>query len=195
MDQIEITIPTPVLADLPPKPKKATKKKVEEQKVIPIVEEVVQDAVELEYIYILREREFIRLRESIYKVGRTKQKPEDRFSGYPKGSEILLYINVDDSVGAEKLILTQFKKEFKQKKEYGTEYFEGSLQEMMKIVMNVGLKTPGIQELKQEVEDLRLKLDISTKQHELFLSKLMTVIREDVVKEEVPQVGKKKAQK
>jgi hypothetical protein len=39
-----------------------------------------------EYVYIIRECDFVRLNEDIYKIGRTsKTNPEDRFQKYRKG--------------------------------------------------------------------------------------------------------------
>jgi len=46
----------------------------------------------LEYLYILREREFLNLRNPIYKIGKTRQEPNSRLSGYPKGSEIYAFV-------------------------------------------------------------------------------------------------------
>ena len=51
------------------------------------------------YIYIIRECDFVRLNENIYKIGRTaKINPEDRFQKYRKGTEIIGFFKVNDSV-------------------------------------------------------------------------------------------------
>ena len=76
----------------------------------------VNDQDDLHYIYLLREREFVRLNEDCYKIGRTSQDPVKRFEGYPKGSEIILYVAVDNCLTAEKQLLTIFKNKFQQKK-------------------------------------------------------------------------------
>lgn len=39
-----------------------------------------------EYVYLVREREFLRLNEPTFKVGKTKNEPNSRLGGYPKGS-------------------------------------------------------------------------------------------------------------
>ncbi len=41
-------------------------------------------------IYLIREREFIRLNENTFKIGRTQQKINSRMMDYPKDSEIIL---------------------------------------------------------------------------------------------------------
>ena len=64
-----------------------------------------KDDIKKHYIYLLREREFIRLNELTYKIGRTQQNPYDRFSSYPKGTEIILYVMVDDSLSLEKQLI------------------------------------------------------------------------------------------
>lgn len=55
-----------------------------------------------QYIYLIREREFIRFNEQTYKVGKTKNDPNTRLSGYPKGSEVILFELVLDCDMIEK---------------------------------------------------------------------------------------------
>lgn len=86
------------------------------------------------YIYLLREREFIRLNEETYKIGKTKQSPEKRFVTYPKGSEIYILLKVDNCDESEKILLELFKKKFKHRTEYGEEYFGGSVDWMVKLI-------------------------------------------------------------
>ena len=127
---------------------------------------------ELHFIYLLREREFVRLNEECYKIGRTSQDPAKRFEGYPKGSEIILYIAVDNSITAEKQLLTIFKKEFKQKKDYGSEYFCGEnpddknvKNDMIKAILGVATKSMAefgtlnkVASLTSQVEQLQAQL-------------------------------------
>ena len=89
------------------------------------------------FIYLLREREFVRLKEKTYKVGKTKQQPNKRFQGYPKGSEILLVIAVQNCDTCETQILNEMKKKFTQKKDYGVEYFNGDHRDMVKIILRI----------------------------------------------------------
>ena len=127
---------------------------------------------DLHFIYLLREREFVRLKEECYKLGRTSQDPAKRFEGYPKGSEIILYIAVDNSITAEKQLLTIFKKEFKQKKDYGSEYFCGEnpddktvKNDMIKAILGVATKSMAdfgalnkVASLTSQVEQLQARL-------------------------------------
>jgi len=85
----------------------------------------------LEYLYILREREFLNLRSPIYKIGKTKQEPNNRLSGYPKGSEIYAFIQVHDCDTAEKDLIRIFDDNFEQVSEYGREYYRGSIEKMI----------------------------------------------------------------
>ena len=49
-----------------------------------------------QYIYLLREREFIKTKENIFKIGKTKQLNNIRFSQYPKDSNLLLQISCNN---------------------------------------------------------------------------------------------------
>ena len=87
-----------------------------------------------EYIYLLIEREFINAKQSIFKVGKTTQSNNKRIKQYPKGS-MLLYQSICQNCGnIEKQIIKKFKEEFKQRKDIGTEYFEGDYKIMIDII-------------------------------------------------------------
>ena len=92
--------------------------------------------MESEGIYLLREREFTRLNENIYKIGRSIN-IKTRMNSYPKGSNIELMMGCNDSIKCEKQLLEIFRTTFIQRKEYGSEYFEGDKQEMIAIITNV----------------------------------------------------------
>lgn len=94
----------------------------------------------MEHVYILHEREFIRLKENVYKIGRTKQKPHQRFNGYPKGSIPIYTKSVYDCLKIENIILSIFKKRYIQKLEYGTEYFEGDHNDMINQINEIIIK-------------------------------------------------------
>ena len=83
------------------------------------------------YIYLLQEREFIKSKEPIYKIGRSMQEHTKRFGQYPKGSQLLLQIICVDCKISEKILIDSFKKKYKHKKEIGNEYFEGDYKLMM----------------------------------------------------------------
>lgn len=91
----------------------------------------------LNYIYLLIEREFINSGENVYKIGRTTQQNDARFRQYPKGSVLLFQSICSECCSIEKKILTIFCKEFKQRKDIGIEYFEGSSVVMLKCLLDI----------------------------------------------------------
>ena len=86
------------------------------------------------YIYLLHEREFIKTKENVYKVGMTQKENFTRFNQYPKGSVLLIQLICNNCKLMETRIIKTFKECFKQKKEYGNEYFEGNYIAMMDII-------------------------------------------------------------
>jgi len=89
--------------------------------------------MEGEGIYLLREREFARLNEDVYKIGRSKN-IKNRMNNYPKGSSIELMMGCQDSVSVEKSLLDIFRKKFIPKTEYGAEYFYGDKLTMIRTI-------------------------------------------------------------
>lgn len=94
------------------------------------------------YIYLIRPREFIRTMENVYKIGKTTVRPTRRLGSYPKGSEIWLVMRVDDCHSMEKTIISEFKRTFIWKPEYGLEYFEGSPQKMIWKILSMAPGNP-----------------------------------------------------
>lgn len=90
-----------------------------------------------QYIYIIREREFINSKEDVYKIGKTAQKNCKRTASYPKGSVVHCVLSVSNCELVEKILITEFTKRFKHRKDIGREYFEGNLTEMKKVVFSV----------------------------------------------------------
>lgn len=88
----------------------------------------------INYIYLLQEREFIKTNENIYKVGRTAQVNHARFNDYPKGSILLFQIICSNCKDIEKQIILALTTNFKQRKDIGTEYFEGNYNSMIDII-------------------------------------------------------------
>jgi hypothetical protein len=82
------------------------------------------------HIYLLQEREFIKTKENVYKVGKTRQLNFQRFKQYPKGSIVLLHSECHDCDKSENLILSMLRDKFKRCPDYGSEYFEGDYIEM-----------------------------------------------------------------
>jgi hypothetical protein len=87
-----------------------------------------------QYIYLLQEREFIKTKENIYKVGMTEKENHKRFNQYPKGSILLCQLICDNCKNIEKIVLKLFKQNFKQRKDIGNEYFEGDYKIMIDII-------------------------------------------------------------
>lgn len=86
------------------------------------------------YIYLLHEREHIRLSENVYKVGMTRQPNLERFHNYPKGSILLFQMECTDCKFIESIVLQVFKDRFDKCCFYGNEYFQGNKKSMMDII-------------------------------------------------------------
>jgi hypothetical protein len=87
-----------------------------------------------EYIYIIKEREFIKTNEDVYKIGRSYHILQ-RMSSYPNGSCVCFMMNVSDSVQLEKDVLCTLRRYCKNRKDIGYEYFECSLQVMIDVIV------------------------------------------------------------
>ncbi len=93
----------------------------------------------VEYIYLIREREFAYTNQPVYKIGRTN-KIATRMGQYPKDSEVYLVEAVSDSVKVEKELITIFEENYERattkdgKTWIGNEYFVGNVNEMIYII-------------------------------------------------------------
>ena len=90
--------------------------------------------MEINYIYLLQEREFIKTNEQIYKIGKTKQNNNNRFKQYPKGSILLFQIICSNCDYIEKCLIKIFKQKYKHCTNIGNEYFEGCFKDMIRII-------------------------------------------------------------
>ena len=90
-------------------------------------------------IYIIKEAEQVRNGEDIYKIGMTRKTIQKRISQYRKGSKIIFCFecnNIECSL-FESHLINEFKEFFKQRTDFGREYFEGdSLLMIEKILMD-----------------------------------------------------------
>ena len=120
-----------------------------------------QPEIEYNYIYLIREREFIRLSEDVYKIGCTCQKDFKRFDGYPKNSHLIMMIDVCDSKMIEKLVIKKFKSVFKHRKDIGNEYFQGDKNKMIKQILETveEYKPQPVDKEKEKLEIERIKLE------------------------------------
>ena len=92
-----------------------------------------------EHIYLIQEREFIKTKESIYKLGKT-QNIFQRKCGYPKGSVLIFCIHIDKKYNMEKFAINHFNSLFEKQKDIGNEYYKGNpfkmVEELYKIYNN-----------------------------------------------------------
>lgn len=102
-----------------------------------------------QYIYLLQEREFIKTKENIYKLGKTKQQHNKRFAQYPKNSKLLTQLICDDCDKIERILINLFNEKFEKRKDIGNEYFEGDYKYMIDLIYN----TIKQEETKKEVDE------------------------------------------
>ena len=86
------------------------------------------------YIYLIHTRASLNINEPVYKIGKTNDFSK-RISGYDKGSEPILMLYVNNSDIFEKLIIEMFNTNFIKRTDYGNEYFEGNVSDMICIIM------------------------------------------------------------
>lgn len=105
----------------------------------------------IEYIYLLREREFIKTNENIYKIGRTAQPNLSRLLNYPNGTQLLFQMYCKDSNMLENKIIKLFEKKYILRKDIGNEYFEGNCNNMIRDIY---------ENISEELFDTKIKEDI-----------------------------------
>lgn len=114
-----------------------------------------------QYIYLLQEREFIKTKEHVYKIGMTKKENHERFNQYPKGSILLFQMICDNCKNIENQVIKLFKQKFKLRKDIGNEYFEGEYKNMIDIIYYT------IKNEKEEPENNKMtKYEEPHKEHE-----------------------------
>lgn len=89
------------------------------------------------FIYLLREREFIKTGENIYKIGKTTQLGLNRFNMYPSGSELLLHLVCENCHTLERKIMDLFGKKYKRRLDIGSEYYEGKSSSMISDIIRL----------------------------------------------------------
>ncbi len=87
------------------------------------------------YIYLFYTRASKNNDESVYKIGKTKNYLQ-RQDGYGKGGEMLFVASVSDRHTCENLIKKFFREEFSIRRDYGCEYFQGDVFEMIILIKN-----------------------------------------------------------
>lgn len=81
---------------------------------------------------MLMEREFVRMHENVFKVGRTGDLLH-RFSNYPKGSSLIAWCAASDALATERAILKELSARFIRRRDVGLEYFEGPPHEVRNV--------------------------------------------------------------
>lgn len=125
------------------------------------------------YIYLLQEREFIKTKENIYKIGMTQKENHKRFNQYPKGSILLFQIICNNCKNIEKFVIKKFKETFKQRKDIGNEYFEGDYKNMIDVIYLI---------IKNENTDNECLLEETLEEVELFQEETEEDVNEDEAK-------------
>lgn len=104
--------------------------------IIILIQIIYKESISMNhYIYLIKEREFIKTCENVYKIGKTTQETLGRYKQYPKGSELLIHIKCHDCHLIEKQLISLFKTKYKQRKDVGREYFEGDHINMIKCII------------------------------------------------------------
>ena len=111
------------------------------------------------YIYLLITREFISQKLSVFKFGFTSNIIK-RFNSYPKGSLLILSHFVREAYGLETTILKALRETFIQRKDFGREYFEGDIDNIIAMIYRLASTTHQLNRLKSSMGDMRL--DVST---------------------------------
>jgi hypothetical protein len=92
------------------------------------------------FIYVIKEREFMKTGENVFKIGRTTRSVNRRLREYPKGSKPYYFESVKNSVEIERLIIQRlvlFSDHFTRRIDIGSEYFEGNIQSIISAVKSV----------------------------------------------------------
>jgi hypothetical protein len=114
-------------------------------------------------VYLLIEREFILLNKSVYKIGKTKQSNFKRFNTYPKGSELLFYSACCNCSNIENKIIKLFLSKYKQRKDIGTEYFEGDYKQMLKDMNNI-IANEELKDNEHDIEYLNKPINVNNEE-------------------------------
>jgi hypothetical protein len=83
-----------------------------------------------EGLYLIQEREFIKCKENVYKIGRSNNL-NMRIKSYPKESKLNLIILCKKSSYVEKQVIKILTKKFTLCSNYGAEYFKGNLNKII----------------------------------------------------------------
>jgi hypothetical protein len=94
---------------------------------------IIEEKNIIGYIYIIHEREFIKCKENVYKIGRTEDIIK-RIKKYPKNSCYCFTRQSNNMFIYENKLIKLFKDNFIHQKDYGNEYFKGDIYDMIKVI-------------------------------------------------------------
>lgn len=106
-----------------------------------------------QYVYLLQSKVHINSNEHVYKIGKTRNFP-GRFQQYPKGSVVLGVWNCRDCNTTEKEMLTAFRQRYEERRDAGSEYFQGDWREMRDHIHEI----VGRLEKEEDLRDGRVKV-------------------------------------
>ena len=98
-------------------------------------QQVVDEQPHKQSVYLLIEREFLILKENVFKIGRSEN-VSNRAKQYPNGSQLLIVLPCIDCKVSEKQLKEVFRTSFKHRTDIGSEYFEGSPNMMIRTFIN-----------------------------------------------------------
>ncbi len=78
--------------------------------------------------------------ENVFKIGRTKQPGNKRLIQYPKGTIEKIKMCVSDSVKCERELIKKYDITFRNRPDYGREYYEGNYKDLEKIFLGIASK-------------------------------------------------------
>jgi len=135
------------------------------------------------FIYLIHVRACVNSGESVFKLGKTIDFSK-RIDGYDKGSIPLLSIFVRECDVFERVLIQMFAAKYKQRRDYGIEYFEGNAMSMISdIVEAVRIRqedlayTPALQPTAKCLESDNTALIVKTRTK--LINKLNKVNREN----------------
>jgi len=140
-------------------------------------------------IYCIKEREFLKTKENVIKVGKTKQPLSKRTNQYPKGSELLFYIRVDDCDNLERVIIKAFKDKYLHRKDIGNEYFEGDYEDMIETIcfLRKNFINLNNEENEERVKKIQQMIEIEIEKEEEKIKKEL-IKEEKLIQKEVNNI-------
>jgi hypothetical protein len=126
----------------------------------------------MEYIYLIREKEFVDKNIPIYKIGKIKQVRHSE-----GGEELILCVIVDNPHTVETELLIELNNRFIHKSEYGNGYFEGILSEIKETILLYCIDGNVKKHLDKKTENEGIILDEGLKKLESQITNLMKSTR------------------